>query len=156
MKNKILMRCLIGAPIGLAINYIISVAVSFLFGSGEYWAVVPKLIEDFGNEINAVTVQAVCSIILGAAFGGASAIWKIDNWSLLRQTFTHLAVVSLAMFPIAFFTRWMGHTVTDVLIYFGIFFGIYLFIWTVQYRAMKVRIKKINEKLSMQTRNRCD
>ena len=54
------------------------------------------------------------------------------------------------MFPIAFFTRWMGHTVIDVLIYFGIFFGIYFFIWIVQYRAIKIRVKEISEKLNMQ------
>lgn len=149
MKKKILMRCLIGAPIGLAINYIISIAISFLFGSGEYLAVVPELIEDFGSEVNAVTVQAVCALILGAVFGGASMIWRTENLSLLQQTVTHLAVVSLAMFPIAFFNRWMGHTVIDVIVYFGIFFGIYLFIWAVQYMAVKVRIKEINEKLNM-------
>lgn len=150
MKKKILLRSLIGAPIGLSICYLITIVISFFEGSGGYYAVVPELTEDFGNEINAVTVQAVCSLVLGAAFAGASAVWEIDNWSLLRQTVTHLAVVSLAMFPIAFFTRWMGHTVIDVLIYFGIFFGIYFFIWIVQYRAIKIRVKEISEKLNMQ------
>ncbi len=150
MKRKVLMRCLIGAPIGLSISYLITIVISFLWGSGGYSAVVPELIDDFGNEINAVTVQAVCSLILGAAFGGASAIWEMESWNLLRQTVTHFAVTSLAMFPIAFFTRWMGHTVFDVLVYFGIFFGIYLFIWIALYRSMKIRVKKINEKLNMQ------
>lgn len=149
MKKKILMRCLQGAPIGLAISYAITIVISIFWGDGGYSAVVPELIEDFGNEINAVIVQAVCSLICGAAFGGASAIWEIEGWSITRQTVTHLAVISLAMFPIAFFTRWMGHTVPDVLFYFGIFFGIYLFIWVVQYKFMKIRVKKINEKLNM-------
>lgn len=147
MKKKVLIRCLQGAPIGLAISYTVSIALSMIFGNGWYSAVVPELIEDFGNEINAVTVQAVCSLICGAAFGGASVIWEAESWSILRQTVTHFAVTSLAMFPIAFFTRWMGHTVFGALIYFGIFFGIYLFIWAVQYWLIKAHVEKINEKL---------
>lgn len=74
-------------------------------------------------------------------------IWEAESWSILRQTVTHFAVTSLAMFPIAFFTRWMGHTVFGALIYFGIFFGIYLFIWAVQYWLIKAHVEKINEKL---------
>jgi len=147
MKKKVLQRCLLGAPIGLAVSVIITIIISLAVGGGVYYAVVPELIADCGNEINAVLLQAVCSLLYGAAWGGASVIWEKENWSILRQTVTHLIVCSIATFPIAYFMYWMEHSVSGVLLYFGIFFAIYLIIWLSQYSAMKKRVQQMNEKL---------
>ena len=105
MKKKVIIRCLIGAPIGLALSTIITIAISLTLGDGHYYAVVPELIADCGTEINAVLLQAICSLLYGAAWAGASLIWEIDDWSILRQTVTHLIVCSLCTFPIAYFMR---------------------------------------------------
>ncbi|MDE7079894.1 MAG: DUF3021 domain-containing protein, partial [Clostridia bacterium] len=110
MKKKILFRCLLGAPIGLAISTVITVIISLCLGKGEYYAVVPELISDCGNEIKAVTVQTVCSLVFGAACGGASAIWNSEKLNLLLQTVTHFVVLSVSTFPLAFFMYWMPHT----------------------------------------------
>lgn len=147
MKKKILHHCLIGAPIGLALSTIITIIISLTVGDGNYYPVVPALITDYGNEINAVLLQAVCSLLYGAAWAGASVIWRKENWSILRQTVTHLLICSLATFPIAYFMRWMQHTVSGILIYFGIFFAIYLIIWLSQYSAMKKRVEEMNRKV---------
>lgn len=147
MKKKILTRCLIGAPIGLAISTMITIAVSLAMGDGEFYAVVPELIADCKTEINAVLLQAVCSLLYGAAWAGASVIWEIDDWSLLRQTTTHLIIGSLATFPIAYFMRWMKHNLWGVLLYFGVFLIIYLFIWFSQYMMMKRRVQQINSRV---------
>ena len=148
MKRKVLLRCLAGAPIGLAISTIITIIISLTVNDGVYYAVVPELIDDCGNELNAVILQAVLSLIYGAAWAGASVIWEMDNWSILKQTAVHLVVCSLSTFPIAYFTRWMPHNVKGILLYFGIFFGIYLIIWLSQYSAMKKRVEQINERLN--------
>lgn len=147
MKKKIIIRCLLGAPIGLAISTLITIIFSLLYGDGNYYPVVPELISDCGNEINAVLLQAVCSFIYGAAFAGASAIWELEDWSILRQTVTHLVICSAGTFPIAYFMRWMPHNTPGFLLYFGIFFGIYAFIWLSKYTATKKRIEQMNAKL---------
>ena len=152
MKRKVLLRCLAGAPIGLAISTIITIIISLTVNDGVYYAVVPELIDDCGNELNAVILQAVLSLIYGAAWAGASVIWEIDHWSLLKQTVTHLVICSLSTFPIAYFTRWMSHNAKGILLYFGIFFGIYLLIWLSQYSVMKKRLEQINEKLNKNSR----
>ena len=54
MKKKVILRCLIGAPIGLALSYLITVVISLAVADGNFYPVVPKLIQDCGNEINAV------------------------------------------------------------------------------------------------------
>ena len=138
---------MLGAPIGLAISMAITIMNSLAIGKGEYYAVVPELIADFGTEINAVLIQALCSMMYGAAFAGASVIWDTD-WSLTRMTIVHLLICSAATFPIAFLMRWMEHTVGGILIYFGIFLFIYLMIWISQYTRIKKSIAALNKKVN--------
>ena len=148
MLKKVLLRCLLGAPLGLAIGTVITIVISLFVGDGTYYAVVPELIRDCGSEINAVVFQSVLSLIYGAAWAGASVVWENERWSILKQTVTHLIICSAATFPIAYFARWMPHNLNGVLLYFGIFVVIYIGIWLAQYTAMKKKVKQINERLN--------
>ena len=147
MKKEILKRCLFGAPVGMAISTIITILISLTVGDGRYYAVVPALINDMGSEINAVILQAVLSMVYGAAWAGASVVWDAEGWSLLKMTLVHLAITSLATFPIAYLARWMPHNIGGILLYFGIFVAVYLGIWVSQYSAMKRRVQQMNEKI---------
>ncbi|MCE5189662.1 MAG: DUF3021 domain-containing protein [Eubacteriales bacterium] len=147
MKKEILKRSLLGAPLGMAIGMVITIIISLTVGDGRYYAVVPELVNDMGNEINAVILQAVLSMIYGAAWAGASVVWDAEGWSLLKMTIVHLIIASAATFPIAYFARWMPHTLGGVLLYIGIFIFIYAGIWVSQYSAMKKRVKEMNEKI---------
>lgn len=147
MKKKLFLRCLIGAPIGLALSTIITIIISLTVNDGTFYPVVPELVSDCGNEINAVILQSVCSLLYGAVWASASLVWEKESWSILRQTVTHLIVCSLATFPIAYLMRWMDHTTAGILTYFSIFFGAYLIIWLSQYSAMKKKIMQINDKV---------
>ena len=147
MKKKILLRCLLGAPLGLAISTMITIFISYAMGDGSYYAVVPELVRDCGSEINAVALQAVCSLLYGAAWAGASLIWEADGWSLLKMTVTHLLICSLATFPVAYLMRWMDHSLPGIALYFGIFLAIYAVIWITQYSAMKRKIDELNSSL---------
>lgn len=144
MKKKIVLRCLIGAPVGLAVSTCIAIIISLLIGDGHFYAVAPELERVCKTEINAVILQALCSLLYGAAWAGASVIWETEHWSILRQTVTHLLVCSLCTFPIAYFMRWMHPSVLGIISYFGIFFAIYFVIWIIQYLGMRRRIKQIN------------
>ena len=150
MKKKVLLSCLIGAPIGLALSTAITIAISLTVADGRFYPVVPQLIDDCGSEINAVLLQSVCSLLYGAAWGGASMIWKQESWSFLRQTVTHLIICSFSTFPIAYLMHWMQHSLFGILSYFGIFFGVYLIIWLSSYFFMKKRIAQMNNKLNKQ------
>ncbi len=147
MKKKIFLRCLVGAPIGLSISYLITILISIAIKDGNFYPVVPELIQNCGNEINAVILQTLLSVIYGAAFGGASVIWEKENWSLLKQTVLHLIICSAATFPIAYFTHWMSHDLKGIISYFGSFFGIYLIIWFSNYIFIKKKIAEMNKKI---------
>jgi hypothetical protein len=147
MKKKLWARCLLGAPIGLAISTAITIVISLTVGDGRFYPCVPELVQEMGSEIGAVSLQALCSLLYGAAWGGASVIWDMERWSLLRQTLTHLVVCSAATFPIAYLMRWMPHSAWGAMAYFGIFAVIYAVIWLWQYAGMKRRIGEINARV---------
>lgn len=147
MKKKIAVRCLIGAPIGSAISTMITIIVSLGIGDGHFYPVHPELIRSCGTEISAVLLQTICSLLYGAAWGGASVIWEMDDWSLLRQTAVHLGICSLATFPVAYFMYWMDHSLGGILLFFALFFAIYLAIWISRYMTIKKYVQQLNSKV---------
>ena len=148
MKKNVIGQCFIGALIGLTISYTITIIISVLINSGEFYPVVPQLIKTCGNELNAVIVQTVFSMVYGAVMAGSMFIWTIDNWSILKQTVVHCIVISVTSLPIAYILYWMPHTVTGIIIYILIFFAIYFFIWITLYFSIKKQIKAINKKVN--------
>ena len=140
------LRALVGAPLGLAYSTMITIIISLARGDGNYYAVVPEMIADIGSESVAVLIQALCSMLYGAAFAGASVVWDTD-WSLAKMTAVHFLICSAATFPIAYLIRWMEHTPGGVLKYFGIFLAIYIAIWIGQYMRMKRNDKKKKKKV---------
>ena len=146
MKKMILRRCLAGAPIGLAISTAITIIISLNIGDGKYYAVTPELTADCGSEIMAVVIQALCSMLYGAAFSGASLVWNTD-WSLTKMTAVHFLICSAATFPTAYLMRWMNHSVGGVLPYFVQFVVIYVIIWIISYMATKRKIEAFNKKI---------
>ncbi len=147
MKKKIILRGILGIPIGITIGYLITIFISLGLANGYYSPCVPELISMMGSEIRAVIVQSVFSGILGAGFAASSVIWEIDHWSLVKQTGIYFAIVSLLMLPIAYLAYWMEHSVVGFLSYFGIFILIFAMIWAIQFAIGKYNVKKMNEKL---------
>lgn len=145
MKKKIIQRSLIGAPLGVAISYFITILISVTIGDGNFYPVVPQLITDCGGELNAVIIQALCSLVYGAVFGGSSAIWENENWSILRMTVTHLIIISVSTLPIAYVMHWIPHNVIGFFIYCAVFFGIYFIIWITQYAFIKRQLNQLNK-----------
>ncbi|MDO5603450.1 MAG: DUF3021 domain-containing protein [Oscillospiraceae bacterium] len=152
MKKKLFFRCLLGAPVGLAISTIITVFISIAVGDGQFYPVVPQLADVCGTQLNAVLVQTICALLYGAAWGGASVIWEQEHWSLLRQTGFHFLVCSVFTLPVAYFMYWMEHSALGIFAYFGIFFSVYLLVWLIQYFIIKKRVQEINQKIQ-QTKN---
>lgn len=147
MKRKIILRSMLGFPIGLSIGYVITILSSLLFANGYYTPCAPELTVVMRSEINAVLLQALLCGILGSGFAAASVIWEMDDWSLVKQTGIYFFLLSVIMMPIAYITYWMEHSPKGILTYFSIFFLIFLLLWIVQYKIAKRNVKKLNENL---------
>lgn len=147
MKKDIIFRIFVGFLGGIVISHLITIGVSIAFGDGNYYPCVPSLVERSGSEVNAVIIQTILSAVLGAGFAGCSIIWEKDDWSLLKQTGIYFVIVSVLMMTIAYICEWMEHSVSGVLSYFAIFFGIFVAVWVVRYLIWKKRISKIKNRL---------
>lgn len=145
MKMKIVLRGVLGFPLGITIGYLISIFTSLAFADGYYSPCVPELISQTGSEINAVILQAALCGLLGMGFAASSVIWEIDSWSLIKQTGIYFAITSLLMLPIAYFAFWMEHTVVGFISYFGIFILIFISIWIIQIITRRHIVRKMNE-----------
>jgi len=156
MKKKILFRSFFGAPIGVTISLMITVIFSLCTGQGEYYHAPPALVDWCGgNETTAVIVQMICSMIVGAVCGGASVIWEIEKWNLLKQTLINFAVIAVPFFGLGYIMNWMPHHIYGALGYVGGFAGGYVVMWCAIYFSIKAKLKKMNKQLQEIQRN-CD
>ena len=142
MKKKVIMRAFLGFPLGVFINQTIAIFISA--GIGTYAPAAPQLIEQMGSETGAVVLQYVLSGILGAAYAGGSCVWEMQEWSILKQTLIHLLISSASMFPIAWFSWWMPHTLVGALGYAGLFMAIYVIIYIAAMFYWKKKIANMN------------
>lgn len=147
-KKKVLQRMALGAPLGIAIGFVISIIASLINGGGVYHSAPPALIQSMGSELNAVVFQAVMSALIGIGFSGASIIWEMHEWSLAKQSGIYFLIISLTMMPVAWFAHWMEHSLKGFLSYLAIFVGVFLVFWTIQYIIWRAKVKKLNNNLS--------
>ncbi len=147
MKKKIVLRSILGFPIGIAMGYFITIFISLSLANGDYLPCVPELVSAMGNEINAVVLQALLCGLLGTGFAASSVIWEIENWSIIKQTAIYFMIISVIMLPIAYVSYWMEHSIIGVFSYFGIYAFIFVVAWVIQFAAGKHNVRKMNENL---------
>lgn len=145
--KKALLRGLLFIPSGIFISVTITMLISLIKGQGEYYSVVPTLIETTGSEMNAFVLQYILSGTIGFVFAAASAIFEVEHWSFTKQTILHFLISSTTVITVAYICHWMERTVQGVISYIIIFVIIYVIIWVMQYFFYRNRIKQINEKL---------
>lgn len=146
MKKKIVLRALLGFPLGIAVGHCISMLVSAILGKGTFEVCMPAFIETVGTELGAVALQTLLCGILGAAGAGSSVVWETD-WGILKQTGAYFLILAGAMLPIAYITGWMEHSVTGFLKYLLVFMLIFAIMWVIQYLAWKGKVKRLNERM---------
>lgn len=148
MKKELIKRALLGFPMGIALGHVISVVVSLFWGNGYYAPCVPSFVEAVGGELNAIILQTVLCGIVGAVFAGASVVWNIESWSILKQTAVYFSAATIVMLPTAYVLGWMERTLFGFLFYFGIFCIYFFAIWLVQYLVWRRKIKALNSKIN--------
>lgn len=146
--QKVLLRGLMGFPLGVFIDVSILLLISCIIGDGNFCIAYPEFIEETGSTLNAFALQYILSGILGAASAASSVIFDVERWSLTKKTILHLLVMSISLFPISYICRWMPRSVWGALSYFGFFLLIYSVVWVIQYYLIKKSIARINQKMA--------
>jgi len=145
--KKAMLRGILGFPLGIFLAVTITMLISIIKGTGQYYSVVPELINRTHNEVNAFVLQYILSGLLGFAFAAGSAVFEVEDWSITKQTVIHFFISTIAIFPIAYTCRWMDNSVGGIATYISVFILTYAIVWVVQYSVWKKKIKEINGKL---------
>lgn len=148
MKKKIVLRSFMGAAIGVLISVLTAVIISYSIGDGEFHYVSENLINECGNEINAVFWQIVIVMPYSAAWGGLSVIWEREDWGIFKQAGIYYAVSVCLTLIAAFALHWVEHNFLAFIIYTAIFTVVYFIIFAVQFMFAKATVKKFNLKVS--------
>ena len=81
---------------------------------------------------------------------GLSAVYSIEEWSLLKATVTHATAVFLMFFLTGFFLRWFSmDDIAGVIITTLIYVLMYIVIWLKNYLSYKAQIEEINRELAV-------
>ncbi|MBO4904347.1 MAG: DUF3021 domain-containing protein [Lachnospiraceae bacterium] len=148
-KQRVMMLSSIGFGLGVIAGTIIAAFTGTISHGGEtLYLCAPEFIEAVGDPLTAFTIQAVLLGIYGVLAMGGSAVYSIENWSILRCTVTHYLTVLTGIYVLAFSLRWFNITDTKaILIMFLIMTPPYFLIWLINYISYKSEISKINKEL---------
>ena len=147
MKKNILVRALLGFPLGVWISYTITIVFSLALAEGIFWAVTPVLIPFAGGEMQAVVLQYFLSGLLGAVCCASSCVWEAQDWSLLKQTVVHFVMIVGSMLPVAWVCGWMPRDVKGAVLYIILFLVIYICIFIGIFLYWKRKIKEMNSRI---------
>ncbi|WP_159797055.1 DUF3021 domain-containing protein [Streptococcus halichoeri] len=146
--KKGMFRFIAGGFIGIAIGYLFALAVSIFINDGDFYLVIPAIIERFGTQLNAAIVQTILTALLGGVYSVASLIYENEDSSIVKQTITHFLVTMPAYLFVSFAMGWIGKEFIQILIYTLIYLAIYIVIWIVSYIIWKVKINKLNQSIN--------
>lgn len=152
IKN-IIIRGILGIPIGIAIVAIIGLIFSINNGVGNYIIAPPALISKMGNEVSAATLQIILAGILGMIFSVSSIIWDNENLSYLNKSLIYFTINLISSLIIAYISHWIEITVPQTLGFLLQFIAEFLIIWVIIYAINYKEIKKMNEKLKIRKKN---
>ncbi|MBO4375062.1 MAG: DUF3021 domain-containing protein [Lachnospiraceae bacterium] len=148
-SRKVIFLSSIGFSIGVVFCVLLtSILTTYGINDGTLYVCAPDFIEAVGNPILALFIEMIVSGLLGAVCWGLTAVYDIEEWSILKSTFIHYVISMAAYFSVAFTLRWLSPKDPGAnLLWFLILTAGYTLIWAVNYIIYRFRIAKINSEL---------
>ncbi|MBR3503317.1 MAG: DUF3021 domain-containing protein [Clostridia bacterium] len=129
------------------LGFVVGVAVGVMF----YLPARPDGFLAHEENRHALLLYFLFSGLYGGLNMGSSALYSIENWSILRCTLTHLAICvgsTIVFFCGMILLGWMSVPSAPVCALAGAaFVFVYAMIWLGQYLAYRRQVKKMNAKL---------
>ena len=149
LKYKFILQFAIGFALGMLICTIItSIITTASINDGNTYFCDPAFSNMFSNEIVAFIIQMIISGLLGAICMGATVVYEIEEWSILKATITHFIIANGTFIVTAAILRWWNfNNIMADLIYFGTVIIAYILIWLSQYIIYKIQVKKIKKNI---------
>jgi len=141
MKKLLITRSLAGIVVGVTAVNIITILVNYL-GQGQALICMPELTERLGFT-TAVVVQTLLGALLGVLAIGGMCFFDIEEWSFLRASVAHCALILFSYMTIGLLLHWFSFHIIPILIMtFAIIFA-YALIWLIMYLAWKREVREM-------------
>lgn len=139
----------VGVPVGIVLCTLITVMTSSaLSGDGALHYCAPELSQRFGSEGLAILIQSAVSGLYGGIIMGATVVYDMERWSLLRATSVHCLVTLTLYYTTGLLLCWFSFSdINETLLTFTIFVSVYVCIWLVNYAKYRIEIAKFNDEL---------
>ena len=147
--KKIIEKAISGSVIGICIGFMIPFFISLINGYSEYMPVTPALVSVMGNEMNALMIQIIVSIMLGISFSCSTSVYDMENISLLKQTIMYFVINGISMMIAGYDSKWINIDVFSFAIFFAEYAVIFCIVWIIIYIKYIISIKSINDKINM-------
>lgn len=136
--KKFILRGLLGITIGVFLNQ-----MGYLFMALQGGTI------EISSDI--IISQFIISSLTGFYCAGSSAIFEVEEWSVLRQTITHF-IALLPYFPVAIYAGWIPSTSFGKIIFVANYIVVYLVIWFSFRAYWRKKAKELNEELKRHNR----
>ena len=99
------------------------------------------------QQAGGMTLYLVSSGLLGAVNMGATVVYSMESWGLLRVTLTHFCICMASVCGVGIWIGWLSPGDPWTWIILGVCVVVYFIIWIIMYLRYKREIRKINEAL---------
>lgn len=100
---------------------------------------------DYG--VGSLSVYILTSGLMGAVNTGATVIYAVERWGLLRTTLTHFCICMASICAVGFSVGWLSLDSAATWVTLAACIVVYIFIWAVMYMRHKREIRRMNEAL---------
>ncbi len=131
-KTRIIFNSLLGFSLGLMIGAVMM----------AFFATYEEL-----NDRIALLVQLFGSGLLGAVNMGTTIVYDLEEWGIVKATFTHYLVAFFSFLTASEVLGWFSH---NILLIVCILFTIaYVIIWLIQFLIWKRKVRELNKDLEI-------
>jgi MFS family permease len=142
VKKSLIYRFLTGFVVGAIMVHAITLLANYL-DSGSLLLCRPSLIKAMGFS-SALALQTVLGAALGILAFGGMCFFDIEEWSLLRASVAHCALILVAYLIAGSMLHWFSRHIIPILIMSLITIVAYALIWLIMYALWKREIREMN------------
>ena len=114
---------------------------------GIVYAILDLTLEDFALGGWQVLLAIISTYVIAFVQAGSSVFNQIEHWPIAKSLGIHLASL-YAVYSAAYLVNtWIPFEPVVLLVFTGIFLGVYFVVWGVVYLSVKIAGKKMSAKL---------